>query len=167
MKKFLVFLAVAGVMAFSANVASAQDEAPAATETTAAAPAASEPTSLADLTAAAPEVPLHHAIALNHCGTARTDHLFIQSLLCTELVFPYNTTVAEQFHRVINRRTADVIGIFFHFRKNGFHSKMVIMREHDIKYRKTLRRLTKLFAVQILRQFCPSHQYRFVLSCDH
>ena len=62
MKKFLVFLAVAGVMAFSANVASAQDEAPAATETTAAAPAASEPTSLADLTAAAPEVPLHQAL---------------------------------------------------------------------------------------------------------
>ena len=60
MKKFLVFLAVAGVMAFSANVASAQDEAPAATETTA--PAASEATSLADLTAAAPEVPLHQAL---------------------------------------------------------------------------------------------------------
>ena len=49
MKKFLVFLAVAGVMAFSANVASAQDDAPAATETTAAAPAASEPTSLEPL----------------------------------------------------------------------------------------------------------------------
>ena len=46
-------LAVAGLMAFSANVASAQDEA---------VPVASQATSLADLTAAAPEVPLHQAL---------------------------------------------------------------------------------------------------------
>ena len=53
MKKFFMVLAVAGLMAFSANVASAQEEA---------APVASEATSLADLTAAAPEVPLHQAL---------------------------------------------------------------------------------------------------------
>lgn len=53
MKKFFMVLAVAGLMAFSANVASAQEEA---------APVASQATSLADLTAAAPEVPLHQAL---------------------------------------------------------------------------------------------------------
>ncbi len=53
MKKFFMVLAVAGLMAFSANVASAQDEA---------VPVASQATSLADLTAAAPEVPLHQAL---------------------------------------------------------------------------------------------------------
>ncbi len=53
MKKFFMVLAVAGLMAFSANVASAQDED---------APVASQVTSLADLTAAAPEVPLHQAL---------------------------------------------------------------------------------------------------------
>lgn len=58
MKKFFMFLAVAGVMAFSANIASAQDgQDAAATEQVAA-----EPQSLADLTAAAPEVPLHQAL---------------------------------------------------------------------------------------------------------
>ncbi len=53
MKKFFMVLAVAGLMAFSANVASAQEEG---------APVASQATSLADLTAAAPEVPLHQAL---------------------------------------------------------------------------------------------------------
>ncbi len=66
MKKFLVFLAAAGVMAFSANIASAQDEqATVATETETtevAAPVQTQPTSLADLTAAAPEVPMHQAL---------------------------------------------------------------------------------------------------------
>jgi len=61
MKKFFMFLAVAGIMAFSASIASAQDaqaEEPAATENVAAAPA----NDLAALTAAAPEVPLHQAL---------------------------------------------------------------------------------------------------------
>ncbi len=53
MKKFFMFLAVAGLMAFSANVASAQEDS---------APVASEVTSLADLTAAQSEVPLHQAL---------------------------------------------------------------------------------------------------------
>ena len=53
MKKFFMFLAVAGLMAFSANVASAQEDS---------VPVASEVTSLADLTAAQPEVPLHQAL---------------------------------------------------------------------------------------------------------
>ena len=53
MKKFFKFLAVAGLMAFSANVASAQEDS---------VPVASEVTSLADLTAAQPEVPLHQAL---------------------------------------------------------------------------------------------------------
>ena len=53
MKKFFMFLAVAGLMAFSANVASAQEDS---------APVASAATSLADLTAAQPEVPLHQAL---------------------------------------------------------------------------------------------------------
>ena len=59
MKKFFLLLAVAGVMAFAANTASAQDEqaAPAPEATEAAAPA-----SLTSLTAAAPEVPLHQAL---------------------------------------------------------------------------------------------------------
>ena len=59
MKKFFLLLAVAGVMAFTANTASAQDEqaAPAPEATEAAAPA-----SLTSLTAAAPEVPLHQAL---------------------------------------------------------------------------------------------------------
>ena len=48
-----MFLAVAGLMAFSANVASAQEDS---------VPVASEVTSLADLTAAQPEVPLHQAL---------------------------------------------------------------------------------------------------------
>ena len=61
MKKFFMFLAVAGVMAFSANIASAQDEQAAeaaATEEVVAAPV----NDLAALTAAAPEVPLHQAL---------------------------------------------------------------------------------------------------------
>lgn len=60
MKKFFLILAVAGVMAFTANTASAQDEqaAPAPEATEAAAPA----NDLASLTAAAPEVPLHQAL---------------------------------------------------------------------------------------------------------
>ncbi len=53
MKKFFMFLAVAGLMVISANVASAQEES--------AAPVSSE-LSLAELTAAAPEVPLHQAL---------------------------------------------------------------------------------------------------------
>ena len=59
MKKFFLLLAVAGVMSFAANTASAQDEqaAPAPEATEAAAPA-----SLTSLTAAAPEVPLHQAL---------------------------------------------------------------------------------------------------------
>lgn len=62
MKKFFMFLAVAGVMAFSANIASAQDgQDAAATEQVAAEPQ-SQAQSLAELTAAAPEVPLHQAL---------------------------------------------------------------------------------------------------------
>ena len=53
-----MFLAVAGVMAFSANTVSAQDEQAAAAATEVAAPA----NDLAALTAAAPEVPLHQAL---------------------------------------------------------------------------------------------------------
>ena len=61
MKKFFMFLAVAGIMAVSANFAAAQEQAadaaePAATE--AAAPA----NDLAALTANAPEVPLHQQL---------------------------------------------------------------------------------------------------------
>ncbi|MCR5518771.1 MAG: MotA/TolQ/ExbB proton channel family protein [Bacteroidales bacterium] len=60
MKKFFMILAAAALMAFTANIASAQEaEAPeqAATEEVAEAPA-----SMADLTAAAPEVPLTQAL---------------------------------------------------------------------------------------------------------
>ena len=61
MKKFFMFLAVAGIMAVSANFAAAQEQAadaaePAATE--AAAPA----NDLAALTATASEVPLHQQL---------------------------------------------------------------------------------------------------------
>lgn len=60
MKKFFLLLAVAGVMAFTANTVSAQDEQAApATETTEVAAPAND---LAALTAAAPEVPLHQAL---------------------------------------------------------------------------------------------------------
>ena len=59
MKKFFMFLAVVGIMAVSANYASAQDEtASSAAATEAVAPA----NDLAALTAAAPEVPLHQAL---------------------------------------------------------------------------------------------------------
>ncbi|MBO6029618.1 MAG: MotA/TolQ/ExbB proton channel family protein, partial [Bacteroidales bacterium] len=58
MKKFFMFLAVAGLMTFTANIASAQDEAaPAATEQV----AADEP--VTDLFAGSgEEVPLHQAL---------------------------------------------------------------------------------------------------------
>ena len=59
MKKFFMFLAVAGLMTFTANIASAQDEAaaPAATEQV----AATEP--VTDLFAGSgEEVPLHQAL---------------------------------------------------------------------------------------------------------
>ena len=58
MKKFFMFLAAAAVMAITANTASAQEAA--APEQTATEVAA--PQSLADLTAAAPEVPLTQAL---------------------------------------------------------------------------------------------------------
>ena len=62
MKKFFMFLAVAGIMAVSANFASAQDQAEGAAEpaTEAAAPAPAN--DLAALTANAPEVPLHQQL---------------------------------------------------------------------------------------------------------
>ena len=63
MKKFFMFLAVAGVMAFSANVASAQDEQqaePAATEEVAEAPA--EMTAADLLKGTGEEIPLHQAL---------------------------------------------------------------------------------------------------------
>ncbi|MGM9768923.1 MAG: MotA/TolQ/ExbB proton channel family protein [Candidatus Cryptobacteroides sp.] len=61
MKKFFMFLAVVGIMAVSANYASAQDETATSTEATeAVAPAPAN--DLAALTAAAPEVPLHQAL---------------------------------------------------------------------------------------------------------
>ena len=62
MKKFFMFLAVAGLMTFTANIASAQDEqaAPAAAEEVAA-PAAEE--EVVDLFAGSgEEVPLHQAL---------------------------------------------------------------------------------------------------------
>ena len=65
MKKFLVLLAVAGVMAFSANIASAQDEQTAAPVEEVTAPVeqvAAPVNDLAALTAAAPEQPLHQAL---------------------------------------------------------------------------------------------------------
>ncbi|MBQ7268946.1 MAG: MotA/TolQ/ExbB proton channel family protein [Bacteroidales bacterium] len=58
MKKIFMFLAVAGIMTFSASTAFAQDEQAAATEEVAQAPA----NDLAALTAAAPEVPLNQAL---------------------------------------------------------------------------------------------------------
>ena len=60
MKKFFMFLAVAGLMTFTANIASAQDEqaAPAATEEVA--PAAEQPTDL--LAGSGEEIPLHQAL---------------------------------------------------------------------------------------------------------
>ena len=60
MKKIFMFLAVAGLLTFSANVASAQEQeaAPAAAQEVVTAPA----NDLAALTAAAPEVPLHQAL---------------------------------------------------------------------------------------------------------
>ncbi len=61
MKKVLLFLAAFGLMAFSAQIATAQEAAEAATtEEVAAAP--SEAKSLAELTAAQEEVPLHQAL---------------------------------------------------------------------------------------------------------
>ena len=54
-----MFLAVAGIMAVSANYASAQDETATSTEATEAVAPAND---LAALTAAAPEVPLHQAL---------------------------------------------------------------------------------------------------------
>lgn len=60
MKKVLLFLAAIGLMAFSAQIATAQESAAPATEEAAAAP--SEVTSLAELTAAQEEVPLHQAL---------------------------------------------------------------------------------------------------------
>ncbi len=61
MKKFFMFLAVAGIMAVSANYASAQEQAVDAAEpaTEAVAPAAND---LSALTANAPEVPLHQQL---------------------------------------------------------------------------------------------------------
>ncbi|MBO4263286.1 MAG: MotA/TolQ/ExbB proton channel family protein [Bacteroidales bacterium] len=58
MKKFLMFLAVAGLVSFAANTASAQTEQPEATEQVVSQPA----NDLAALTAAAPEVPLNQAL---------------------------------------------------------------------------------------------------------
>ncbi len=62
MKKVLVLLAAIGVMAFSAQVASAQDQTAEASSTEEVAAAPSEVTSLAELTAAQEEVPLHQAL---------------------------------------------------------------------------------------------------------
>jgi len=59
MKKFFMFLAVAGLMTFSANIASAQDEQAAEVATEVAVAPANE---LEALTAAAPEIPLHQAL---------------------------------------------------------------------------------------------------------
>ncbi|MBP9998955.1 MAG: MotA/TolQ/ExbB proton channel family protein [Bacteroidales bacterium] len=57
MKKFFMFLAVAGLMAFSANIASAQDEQAAAAEEV-----VEQATSAADLLSGNSEIPLHQAL---------------------------------------------------------------------------------------------------------
>ncbi len=66
MKKIFMFLAVAAAMAISANYAFAQDEQaaeePAAVEAVEAAEEDAAPQTLAELTAAQPEVPLHQAL---------------------------------------------------------------------------------------------------------
>ena len=62
MKKFFMFLAVAGVMAFSANVASAQDEQAAEAAATETVAATSSVENAADLLAGNSEVPLHQAL---------------------------------------------------------------------------------------------------------
>lgn len=66
MKKIFMFLAVAAAMAISANYAFAQDEQaaeePAAVEAVEAAEEEAAPQTLAELTAAQPEVPLHQAL---------------------------------------------------------------------------------------------------------
>ena len=62
MKKFFMFLAVSGIMAVSANLAVAQDQAADAASTEEVAAAPTQVTSLAELTAAQEEVPLHQAI---------------------------------------------------------------------------------------------------------
>ena len=61
MKKFFMFLAVAGIMAASANYAAAQDQA-AETASEPATEAVAPANDLAALTAAAPEVPLHQQL---------------------------------------------------------------------------------------------------------
>ena len=61
MKKFFMFLAVSGIMAVSANLAVAQDQA--ADSTSAAATEVAAPANdLADLTGNAPEIPLHQQL---------------------------------------------------------------------------------------------------------
>ena len=62
MKKIFMFLAAIGLMAFSAQFASAQDQAADAASTEEVAAAPTQVTSLAELTAAQEEVPLHQAI---------------------------------------------------------------------------------------------------------
>lgn len=62
MKRVFMFLAAIGLMAFSAQFASAQDQAADAASTEEVAAAPSQVTSLAELTAAQEEVPLHQAL---------------------------------------------------------------------------------------------------------
>ncbi len=62
MKKVLMFLAAIGLMAFSAQFASAQEAAAGAASTEEVTAAPSQPASLAELTAAQEEVPLHQAL---------------------------------------------------------------------------------------------------------
>ena len=62
MKKIFMFLAAIGLMAFSAQFASAQDQAADAASTEEVAAAPKQVTSLAELTAAQEEVPLHQAL---------------------------------------------------------------------------------------------------------
>ena len=69
MKKFFMFLAVSGLMIVSAQFAAAQENdgaAPAATDTTVeaveATPVTSEPATLAEMTAAQPEIPIHQQL---------------------------------------------------------------------------------------------------------
>lgn len=96
---------------------------------------------------------------------ARIHHLLILGLLCPELVLPDNSAIAEQFHRIVDRRAADMIGPALHFLIKCVYVEMVVVGEHHVEYGETLRSLSQLVARQIFRQFGSRYQYCSIFCC--
>ena len=73
-------------------------------------------------------------------------------------------SIGEQFHRIVKRRTTHMELAGIHYVHQLLHREMTLYGIDGIKNRKTLLRLTKTFALQILLE---GSTYRFLYLILH